>query len=249
MESHLSERRYSDDEVGLILRKATEAGLPGPVARSDGLTLDELKGIAREVGISPGAIEAAARHIDLARPRGGGFMGRSVTPRYEAVVPGEIDVTRLSDAMAAVRRATGRQGIVKTEFGGLEWQARDAFGGRYVSLQPQDRKTHIRVFGNFRDGAIMSAVGGLPPGVLMAAVGAGIMKTIGLAAFAAAGALPAGFIAGALSARLVWKRFLRRETEALQRAAGDLETALTGSHGQAGERLLPDGNDTEGTAS
>jgi hypothetical protein len=243
----MSERRYSDDEVGLILRKATETASPGPVvADGDGLTLDELKGIAREVGISPGAIEAAARHVDMARPRsGGGFMGGSATPRYEAVVPGEIDVTRLSDAMAAVRRATGRQGIVKTEFGGLEWQARDAFGGRYVSLQPQDGNTHIRIFGNFRDGAIMSAVGGLPAGVIMAAVGAGIMKTIGLAAFVGAGALPVGFLAGALSARLLWKRFLRRETEALERAASELETALTGSPDETGEQLLPGGNDTE----
>jgi len=241
----MSERRYSEEEVSLILRGATEAGAPGPAAPdADGLTLEELKGIGREVGISPGAIEAAARHVDLARPRAeGGFMGGSATPRFEAVLPGEIDVGRLSDAMAAVRRATGRQGIVRAEFGGLEWQARDAFGGRYVSLQPQDGKTHIRVFGNFRDGAVMSAIGGLPAGVIMAAVGAGIMKTLGLAAFVGAGALPAGFLAGAVSARLVWKRFLRRETSALERAATELEKALTGSDEEADDRLIPGGKD------
>lgn len=241
----MSERRYSEDEVGLILRRATEAGGASPAAHDgDGLTLEDLKGIGREVGISPGAIEAAARHVDLARPKGeGGFMGGSATPRYEAVVPGEIDVARLSEAVAAVRRATGRQGIVKTEFGGLEWQARDAFGGRYVSLQPQAGKTHIRVFGNFRDGAVMSAIGGLPAGVIMAAVGAGIMKTVGLAAFVGAGALPAGFLAGAVTARLVWKRLVRRETRALERAATEVEKTLVPETGVSDAPLIPGGGD------
>jgi hypothetical protein len=227
----MSERRFSEDEVALILRKATDTGtslVPG--ADSDGLTLDQLKGIGREVGIPDGSIEAAARQVALRRSQDEeGLMGVSATPRYETVLPAELSPARLSDAVAAVRRATGRQGIVRTEFGGLEWQARDALGGRYVSLQPSEGKTHVRVFGNFRDAGWLSiGMGGVPVGAVAAAVGAGIMKTAGLAAFVGVGALPAGILAGAISARFVWKRLVRRETRALERAAAELAWALAG---------------------
>ena len=134
----------------------------------------------------------------------------------------------LSDAMAAIRRATGRQGIVRTEFGGLEWQARDALGGRYVSLQPQDGKTHIRVFGNFRDGAVAAPWGGLPAGVIMAAVGAGVMKTLGLAAFVGAGRAPRGLPRGRrVGERSCGSASSARETSALERTASELEKALS----------------------
>jgi len=244
----MTERRFNEDEVALILRKATETGAFAAQGRdADGLTLEELKSIGREVGIDAKAIEAAARHVAVARVQGsGGFFGMSVAPRYEATIPGEIPREKLSDVVAAVRRAMGRQGVVREEFGGLEWQARDALGGRYVSLQPADGKTHVRVFGNFRDGIFISgSLGGVSVGVVATAVVASTLKVLGLGALVGAGALPAGFVAGAFGARFVWKRLISRETRALERTASELEWALKEASGTASDGAASEGSRSE----
>jgi hypothetical protein len=238
----MSERRYSDDEVALILRKATEtAASTAPGRDADGLTLEDLKGIGREVGIDAAAIEAAARHVAVSRVQAtGGFFGVSATPRYEATVSGEIPLEKLSEAVAAVRRAMGRQGVARAEFGGLEWQARDMFGGRYVSLQPSGGRTHVRVFGNFRDAAFLSAtLGGIPIGAVSAAIVGSTLKVLGLSALLGVGTLPVGVVAGVAGARLLWKRLVSRETRALERTASELEWALKESAGTDPGKELP----------
>lgn len=58
-------RRYSDEEFALILRKASEiqssdGGPVGGVGEVGGLTLEEIRSIASEAGIDPGAVTRAA---------------------------------------------------------------------------------------------------------------------------------------------------------------------------------------------
>lgn len=65
-----SERRYSEEEVQEIFERATE--LQEKRGRSEesneGLTLPEIQEIGREVGVSPGRIESAARSLDTPAP-------------------------------------------------------------------------------------------------------------------------------------------------------------------------------------
>jgi hypothetical protein len=58
-------RRYTDDEVTEIFRRATEQP-PRLGAATDGLTLAELTEIGREVGIPEETVAAAVRSIDAA---------------------------------------------------------------------------------------------------------------------------------------------------------------------------------------
>ena len=69
------ERRYSDEEFALILRRAVEIeGRPTPepeaptlpLPPSDGLTLTEIQEIAGEAGIDPAAVAEAASALSLA---------------------------------------------------------------------------------------------------------------------------------------------------------------------------------------
>lgn len=60
-------RRYDDQEIEEILRRATEedAGTPSAAPRGGtGLTLAEIEGIGAEVGIAPGRIAAAAQALE-----------------------------------------------------------------------------------------------------------------------------------------------------------------------------------------
>ena len=55
-------KRYTDREVSLILQRALEptAAAPSTDASGSGLTLEQIKEIAAEVGIDPQRIELAA---------------------------------------------------------------------------------------------------------------------------------------------------------------------------------------------
>lgn len=61
----MSERRYSEEEVGEIFERATEAQklTVRPRSPSEGLTLAELQEIGRDVGLSPDMVASAARSV------------------------------------------------------------------------------------------------------------------------------------------------------------------------------------------
>ena len=63
----MTDRRYDEDEAAEIFRKAAESPqtLPRQPARDEGMTLAELQDIGREVGISPEAVESAARSLTI----------------------------------------------------------------------------------------------------------------------------------------------------------------------------------------
>ncbi len=54
--------------------------------------------------------------------------------------------------------------------GDLEWKARSAMGGRYVSIRSEGDRTRIRVLGNYRDSLMVSTLGAGP--ILAASIGA-----------------------------------------------------------------------------
>lgn len=209
----MPERRYDDKEVALILKRATETSAAG---MGEGLTLDQLKVIAAEAGIDPEAVTSAATSLERARTtQPVAAMSRSVAPQYERVVEGRVREEDLPELLAAVRRMMGRQGVVTTEFDGVQWRARDAAGGRYISIQPQGDATAIRGLGNFRDGAAFSAMIGGTLGALAVMV---LSKNFGWFSALGVGVTPL-FVVGALvPARLMWRRLFRRESVALQAA-------------------------------
>jgi hypothetical protein len=55
-------RRFTDREVALVLKKASELEEVEGTGSGGGLTLDDLEQIASEVGISPALIKKARSH-------------------------------------------------------------------------------------------------------------------------------------------------------------------------------------------
>src|SRR5262245_56422923 len=56
----MADRRYREEEVREIFGLATRGAEPRSVAKPDGLTLSEMQGIGREVGLDPVAVANAA---------------------------------------------------------------------------------------------------------------------------------------------------------------------------------------------
>ena len=232
-----AERRYTDEEVGAILRQASEPGARNLPAERDGMTLAELQSIAAEVGIDPRAVEAAARRLESTAlaPKGSPIVGTPLVHQHEIVLDVPVREAQYPALIEAIRRAMGRQGVASAGITGLEWRARDAAGGRYVSIRPDGDRTIIRLLGNYRDGAVAwFAVGGVGGGMSILVM----LKTLGFL-------VPAGFLlplgllpaagAGYLTGRWLWKRRYRAE----EREFADTLHAVTALL-EAGARRPPE---------
>jgi hypothetical protein len=68
----MTDRRYDDDEVAEIFKRAAEGpqSLPHQVAGDQGMTLAELQEIGREAGLAPEVVASAARSLEI-RPQAG----------------------------------------------------------------------------------------------------------------------------------------------------------------------------------
>lgn len=219
----MTDTRFNDEEVSLILARALEAD----TGRSDGLTLSQLKGIASEVGIDPAQIESAALAVQANRMAAShGRIGARTSTRYEVEVEGEVDREDYADLLRVIRGALGRQGIVTEEFGGLQWTARDVFGGRYVTVRSEKGRTRVEALGNFRDGAFLSAslggVGGLGVSAVL------VKATVGFTAVGAG--LPVLLALGAaVPAYALYRRWFIKEDAALRRAVADVAAQVGAS--------------------
>lgn len=237
----MSERRYDDEEVGLILRRAVEAGEKPAEADGNepgqGLTLSELQEIGAEAGIDAAKIDEAASW--LARTPGQqsvahrGLSGRLAAARtaigmpptvqMERLVPVPLDPDRLPDLLDVIRTEFARQGIVEEVLGGFEWRASDELGGRYVSIRPEGEHTRIRALGNYRNGLMVMGFGVGP--ISAAAIGA-LVAAFGVATPFVV--VPAALIGGVTAAVAPWKYLWGRQRRSLRRVMDELERRLTG---------------------
>ncbi len=231
----MPERRFTDEEVALILREVSEVQEGGRRSGAGGgLTLTQLKEIASEVGFDPGQVEAAAARLDQYRaPSGVPFLGTPVTPQFERELPGELTAEDFGELLTTIRMVLGRRGLTDVELDAFEWQARDFIGGRYVSVTPRHGKTRIRVFGNFRDGAWSIFLAG---GMLHTALFAGVLSALGVVDFLGIGALPVAVLLSLLPARAIWRWKFGRESRAL----ADVAEALEQKGRELLERRWPD---------
>jgi hypothetical protein len=180
----MSERRFSEEEVSEILKHAAESqqtsGSPLPSAK--GLTLAELTDIGREVGITPEAMQQAAKRIDktdrttrtiLGLPLG---VGRTV----------ELDRTLTDedwDRLVADLRATfDARGVVKHEGSLRSWTN----GNLQVHLEPTATGQRLR----------LRTVKGSAPGLIMGGLGLSAAGSVMFVIAAVGGALAdRGFLA------------------------------------------------------
>jgi hypothetical protein len=234
----MTEKRFTDEEVSLILRRALEADARSP---EGGLTLSQLKEIGAEVGIPAAQVESAALAVQAEHGVAAGSPGLGrVSTRYDVEVPGVVGPERHGEMLRVIRSAMGRQGIATEEFGALEWKARDAFGGRYLTMRSEHGRTRVEALGNFRDGAIVTAGAGGTMGLM---VGALVLKAAG--GMAAVGLLgPVGLIAGAtLPAYALYRRWFVKEDAALRDAVARLTAQVEGAQAPGEAQQEPPGEE------
>jgi len=217
----MSERRFMDRDVALILRRAVELDKDAPHESSvRGLTLGDLQGIAGEVGIDPASVSRAVEELEgRRRTEAISFLGPAPVNREVRALPGELTRDVLGELVRIVDRAVPAHGTITEALGSARWSAQGRILSRQVSLEPSQEETLIRVEERFAD-RFRGALHGIP-----AVYGGVIGWLVGLDVWGAGGAAIAGAlaaVAGFAGARVVWNLICRSSWGRVRALADEL---------------------------
>ncbi len=184
--SEPSPRRYTEKEVGLILRRATELQHAEPTARDQSdLTLAQLEEIAVEAGIDPHMLRRAARDLESHGPStlGGQLAGAPLMIQLERVVAGEFPAEHLDELIPVIQVATAGQGHASAVGKTLTWSSRtdSNTSSQQVLVSANNGETLIRIEEGYSGlaGALFGGImGGIGGGVGMG-VGGGLGGALG----------------------------------------------------------------------
>jgi hypothetical protein len=145
----MTNRRFSDKEVALVLRRAIELEAASPsseIQTTRGLTLEELRDVAREAGINPNLVTRAAAELSE-KPELEPFSigGPSPVKKEVRVLPGEASREDMGELMRVVDAEVAAQGTVVEALGAVRWTSNGRFLNTQVSLEPADGETLLRV--------------------------------------------------------------------------------------------------------
>lgn len=162
----MTERRFTDKEVALILRRASDlekkGSSPGP-GSGRGLTLSDLKEIAAEAGIDPELVGRAVSEIQSAKGlRTGSLLaGPAPVQREVRAVPTELTKEDLAKLIRLVDDEVSDQGTVQDALGQVRWTSQGRILSTQVSLEPGEGETLMRVEERYHD-ALRGMLHGMP---------------------------------------------------------------------------------------
>ena len=233
------ERKFSDEEVALIIKRAAELQQTEQVEQEPASTMSlaEVEQIASEAGIDPRLIRRAAQGLERPQEvnRPSAFAGAPTRLVFERVVDGEIQVEDFELLVAEIRRAMGENGIPSVIGKSLAWTSDSRGGrrrnvGRHVDISVVSRGgiTTIRAEEELRNlagglfGGIMGGGGGGTAGISVG-IGMEVFQSlpVGLGIWAAA--IAASY---ALARTLFTRASMRRENE-LRTLIDKLEAQVT----------------------
>lgn len=221
------QRRYSDQELALILKLAIdlERGEGGRAGHS----LAEIQQIAAEAGIDPDLVVRAAATLEAQRGSGTtALLGAPTTFRCQRFVEGEVPQGELGELVRAIRHFTGREGRVSRVIDSLEW-SEDSFEGAatHVAISPRRGRTLIEVTSRYVNNASLLYTGA----AIVAAVGSVVAGTeIQAALGLEVGVIAAVWGSAYFAARTLWRRIARggerRTRELADRLSRQIREAL-----------------------
>ena len=210
--SPVPERRYTEEELALILNRAAERqdGVQASAAR---YSLADIQEIAAGAGISRDHVESVAMSLrSQTTPVAERVLGGPSRFRFDESIEGELSDDAVAELLEIVRRELGVQGEATATLGSVGWEAKDGAGSTQVAVVRRGGRTSIGI-GALRNDAEAAtwAVGGMSA---IFGSGFGFFALAQEALLAAPVALAGGITLGAggawLAARALWRRYSRR---------------------------------------
>ena len=239
-------KRYSDEEFALILRQAAELQeSSGHPHHPEGLSLAEIKQVAREAGIDPRYVAEAAALLAM---RGSSsernWLGVPFKLEHERSLPGEVPDREMKTLLDEIRRVMEAPGELSHVPGALEWQHKSegTSDKTYVDVVVKDGNTQVKIRGDRSEMAAVWFTLGPMAGVALGMIGAAAAalgpgaETAALLAGGGGLGLGAGWVGWRYTAAR-WKQRLDTLTERLTSTV----TRLAESPSPATEPEMQDG--------
>ena len=225
----LPTRRFTDREIAAVLRHAADLDERSGTSEGGGLSLEELREIAAEVGISATAIDRAVAALDRPASVGSWLGGAPAVRRAVRALPNELGKEQIARLVEVVDEQHDSAGAVSEALGSVRWTVSDRMHSSMVSIRPEKGETAIKVVEKINPR--LRAVAHFMPAAwalmfaapMVGAIQAGPGATAGLLV----GSLAAGFGAG----RIAWNVFSGKSRRRVERMADSLV--------DEGVRLLP----------
>lgn len=188
-------RRYSDEEIQLLLKRAAEleSETPALPARVDGPTLEEIESIASEAGINPALIRQAAHELDspssgitVLAPPSSVLLGAPTVFELERVVRGEASQASLERLVPHLQRAADGVGHPSLMGKTLTWQSEDASKMRALQVLVSVGRGETRISVEERYGNMAGSLFGGIVGGGGTSLGLGVGFGVGLGALGSA---------------------------------------------------------------
>jgi hypothetical protein len=213
----MPERRYNDDEIAEIFQKAAEGpqGASVQSAGAEGMTLAELQDIGREVGISPEAVDRAARSLEI-RPSAGvrSLLGLPIGVERTIALDRRLTDAEWERLVVEMREVFGARGSVSANGSFRQWTN----GNLQALLEPTANGHRLRlstVKGNARmslaAGAVMIGVSAVM--AVNAAAAGQLGQVVPIASMLSL--LGVGMVASTVLRLPSWARLRGRQMEAI----------------------------------
>ena len=223
-------RRFTDREVAAVLRHAADLDERAGSVEGGGLSMEDLREIAAEVGISADSIDRAVAALDRPRPIDATWWsGAPAARRAVRAVPGELEDGEIARLVQVVDERHAAGGAVSEALGSVRWTGSDRISASVVSFTREGGETAIQVVEKINPR--IKRVVQLMPGAWGAMLAAPFVGVVGGGTMASLGLLGGGVALGLGAGRVAWNVMSRLARGRVERLADELS--------DEGARLLP----------
>lgn len=210
-------RRFTDQEVALVLKQAAEIDETLGEGGDRGLSITDLTEIAREVGISTEAIERAVAGLDRPRVLRSSLSGAPLVRKAAHAVPGRLTDDGVARLIRVIDEQASSAGAVTEALGSVRWTSSDRFRSTSVSVTRTDEETSIAVVEKAPE-RLRRVFQFLPPvwAVMFATPSIGALQ---MSSGATAAAVGAALLAGAGIGRAAWNYMSSRSAARVRELA------------------------------
>ncbi len=240
MASEQLERRYTDQEVALVLQRTAELEERRFETVARGVTQREIESIAKEVGFGSEAVAAALAELRAgARLRSRSLLGPAPSAKRVTAVAGRLSERELPPLIQIVEDRIAAAGTVTEALGSVRWTSVPT--GNHlapvtqVSFTPGPDETQIQVSRRYEPR--IRAVVNLLPGGWGGMIGLAVAASSGLAVLPALAVVVGSVAGGVAIGRAIWHRIARRNHLQVERLAAE----LAGEAGQLRARSAAEG--------
>jgi hypothetical protein len=213
-------RRFTDREVALVLKKASEIDEAQARDGARGLSLKDLQEIAREVGISAESVDRAVRSLERGRGSAGSFAAAPLVRQAVHAVEGELGREALARLIGVVDERVSGAGSVAEALGTVRWTGRNRFKSTQVSVTPRAGETMIQVVEKTEPH--LASVLQIVPGAWGGIIGLAVASPLGLGGLGIAAVVAGGVAVGFTAGRLAWARVSEGSRARVERLAAEL---------------------------